>query len=137
MTANRPWTVTTEPGTPTRVAVTLTPSDTTDDRDALLSDGVVELVAALVGAATGTAPVVVDIRCGVDGAARAVEAYVAAARGLVQSFVLERTPPAGPVNLVVSAPEQDADRTATFDYLGSPDGGFSWGACYDLREDAS
>ena len=131
------WTVTTDPGTPVTVTVALRPSDTPADRDALLSAGIVDLVAALVSAATGTDPVVLDIRCHPDAGARAVEAYVAAARGLVQSFVLERKAGAGPVNLVVSAAEQDADRVATLAYLGSPDGGFSWGACYDLREDVS
>jgi hypothetical protein len=132
-----PWTVTTEPGTPVRVTVALRPADTPADRDALLSAGIVDLVAAVVSAATGTDPVVVDIRCHGGNGVRAVEAYVAAARGLVQSFVLERTAPSGPVNLVVSAADQDADRDATLSYLGSSDGGFSWGACYDLREDAS
>lgn len=134
-----PWTVTTTPGSPVLVTVAVTPSPTAADRDALLSDGIVDLVGALVAAATGADPVVVDIRCQIDdpGSSRAVEAYIDAARGLVQSFVLERTGPVGPVNLVVSVPNQDADRDATFTYLGSPDGRFSWGAGYDLREDAS
>ncbi|WP_157970826.1 hypothetical protein [Nakamurella deserti] len=132
-----PWTVTTTHGRPVAVTVTLRPSAAPADRDALLSAGIVDLVAAMVAAATGTDPVVVDLRCLEGGDARAVEAYVAAARGLVQSFVLERSAPSGPVNLVVSAADQDADRHATLSYLGSSDGGFSWGACYDLREDAS
>lgn len=133
----RPWSLTTEPGAPVRIRVDLGQATATTERDALLSDGIVELVDELVAAAAGPDPVVVDIRCpgGDPASLRAVEAYLAAARGLVQSFVLERVAPAGPVNLVISDTGQIADREATWDYLGSADGGFSWGACYDLRED--
>ena len=138
-----PWTVTTGTGAPARVVVTVSLSDGRADpaaaRDALLADGIVDVVAALVRTATGSTPVAVDLRCDADGpaAVRAVEAYVAAVRGLVQSFVLERSAPAGPVNLVVSTPGQDTERDVTWRYLGSADGGFSWGACYDLREETS
>ncbi len=138
-----PWTVATETGAPTRIVVTVQLADAGTDtaaaRDALLSDGIVDLVAALVRTATGSTAVAVDLRCDTDGpeAVRAVEAFVAAVRGLVQSFVLERSAPAGPVNLVVSTSGQDGERDVTWRYLGSADGGFSWGACYDLREETA
>ena len=103
MTGAQPWTIATEAGPPVRVVVTVDPTGTAADRDALLSGGIVDLVAALVAAATGSTPVAVDLRCADGASPRATDAYVAAVRGLVQSFVLERTAPAGPVNVVVSA----------------------------------
>ncbi len=105
------------------------------DRDDLLTHGVVDLVAHLVGATEdGSSPVVVDVRVadGQDGVP-ALEAFVEAARGLAQSYVLENRQEIGPVNVVVSSGSQDDDRESTWDYLAGAAGSFSRGATYDLR----
>ena len=105
-------------------------------RDELLTQGVVDLVSHLVHATTdASSPVVVDVRLGEghDGDP-SLEAFVEAARGLVQSYVLESQQGIGPVNVVVSAASQHDDRQLTFDYLAGATGSFSRGATYDLRE---
>jgi hypothetical protein len=66
--------------------------------------------------------------------APAVEAFCEAVRGLIQSLVLESESPVRPVNLVVTAPEQQRERQQTFAFLSSEDGRFSCGARFDLRE---
>ena len=106
-------------------------------RDELLTQGVVDLVSHLVRATTdaASAAVVVDVRLGEghDGDP-SLEAFVEAARGLVQSYVLESQQGIGPANVVVSTASQDDDRQLTFDYLAGGTGSFSRGATYDLRE---
>jgi hypothetical protein len=104
-------------------------------RDDLLTQGVVDLVSHLVRATEDASTVVVDVRVG-DGkdGDPALEAFVEAARGLVQSYVLESQQAIGPLNVVVSSARQDGDRQLTFDYLAGETGSFSRGATYDLRE---
>ena len=94
-----------------------------------------DLVSHLVRATEDASTVVVDVRVG-DGkdGHPALEAFVEAARGLVQSYVLESRQGIGPLNVVVSSARQDGDRQLTFDYLAGETGSFSWGATYDLRE---
>jgi hypothetical protein len=106
------------------------------DRDDLLTHGVVDLVSHLVRSTEDASTVVVvDVRVG-DGhdGDPALEAFVEAARGLVQSYVLESQQGIGPLNVVVSSARQDGDRQLTFDYLAGDTGSFSRGATYDLRE---
>lgn len=105
-------------------------------RDELLTQGVVDLVSHLVRATEdASSAVVVDVRLGEghDGDP-SLEAFVEAARGLVQSYVLESQLRIGPANVVVSTASQDDDRQLTFDYLAGETGSFSRGATYDLRE---
>ena len=111
------------------------PRDATE-RDQLLTQGVVDLVSSLVEATQdGSTPVVVDLRLAVGhDPAPPLEAFVEAARGLVQSYVLESQQGIGPLNVVVSRAGQDDDRRLTWDYLAGGTGSFSRGATYDLRE---
>jgi hypothetical protein len=105
------------------------------DRDHLMTQWVVDLVAHLVRATEDVSgPVAVDMRFG-DGhvGVPALEGFVEAARGLVQSYVLESQQGIGPVNVVVSRADQDHDRQLTWDYLAGETGSFSRGATYDLR----
>jgi hypothetical protein len=118
------------------VSVRLEPPSDAADRDHLLTQGVVDLVRHLVDATIdGSSPVAVDIRLG-DGrdTAPSMEAFVEAARGLVQSYVLESQQGIGPLNVVVSRSSQDDDRRLTWSYLSGGTGSFSRGATYDLRE---
>ena len=118
------------------VTVQLEPPREPADRDHLMTQGVVDVVSHLVQATEDTSrPVVVDLRFG-DGhdGVPPLEGFVEAARGLVQSYVLERQQGIGPVNVVVSRASQDHDRQLTWDYLAGATGSFSRGATYDLRE---
>jgi hypothetical protein len=134
--ASTPWTLhRTAEGRLARITVTVSRSSTAADRDELLTAGVVEVMAHLVAASTDAPAVVVDLQVpAAPGSAPAVEAFAEAVRGLVQSLVLESTPPVRPVNLVVSTPDQHDERQQTLAFLASDDGGFSCGARFDLRE---
>lgn len=120
-----------------RIVVELSATPGVASRDELLTDGVVALVAQLARVAGGPPerPIAVDVRVP-EASPPAVEceAFVEAARGLVQSLVLERGKSIGPVNVVVSHPAQEQDRAATWAYLAAGTGSFSRGATYDLRE---
>jgi hypothetical protein len=111
----------------------------TEERDLLLTEGVFEVIRFLVEAAR-TAPegaaVVSLVVTASPASAPTTEAFVEAVRGLVQSFTLERDPSTPAVNIVVSGPGQEADRSATLEYLSGVDGRFSRGTTYDLRETA-
>lgn len=131
-----PWTLrrTTE-GELTRITVVVSRASTTGDRDELLTSGIVEVMAHLVAASTDAPAVVVDLQVPVArSSAPAVEAFCEAVRGLIQSLVLESDSPVRPVNLVVTAPDQQRERQQTFALLSSEDGRFSCGARFDLRE---
>jgi hypothetical protein len=118
------------------VTVQLADPGDADGRDHLLTEGVVDLVRHLVEATEdGTAPAAVDLRVEeADSRRPVVEAFVEAARGLVQSYVLENQQAIGPVNVVVSHATQEGDRQVTWSYLAAETGSFSRGATYDLRE---
>jgi hypothetical protein len=120
-----------------RIVVELGAALSAAARDELLTDGVVALVEQLAQAAAGPPerPVAVDVRIpAASPSALECEAFVEAARGLVQSLVLERGKSIGPVNVVISHPAQEQDRAATWAYLAAGTGSFSRGATYDLRE---
>ena len=105
-------------------------------RDDLLTQGVVDLVSHLVRATQGDAcAVVVDVQISdAHDGDPSLEAFVEAARGLVQSYVLESQQGIGPVNVVVSRTSQEGDRQLTLNFLAGTTGSFARGATYDLRE---
>ncbi|WP_336662284.1 hypothetical protein [Leucobacter sp. USHLN154] len=109
-------------------------------RSALLTAtvySVVEFLAA-VEHAPPQGSAVIDIRLppftGARQAAEA-EAFVHAAKGLVQSWTLERGSASSPANVVVSESGQDAAREAAVEYFTSELGAFSRGSLFDLREE--
>jgi hypothetical protein len=135
-TTATPWSLRrTAAGELARVAVVVTRASTTADRDELLTSGIVEVMAHLVAASTDAPAVAVDLQVPAGRSdAPAVEAFIEAVRGLVQSLVLESAAPVRPVNLVVSTPEQHRELERTLAFLASDDGRFSCGARFDLRE---
>lgn len=112
-----------------------------DARDELLVAGTEALVTALVTATAGTsAGVALDIRTADDAAPGLASAhraaFIDACHGLVHAYVAEEGTAIGPVNIVVSAEAQQADRELTLELLASPDGEFTRGAVIDLRDAA-
>lgn len=127
-------------GRQNRLTVVLAEVQTAQDEEALLTRGIHEVVRFLVESAhsgpDGSA--VIDLRTSETlsvSSAPACYAYIEAVRGLLQSHTLERGAAAPATNLVVSSADQAEARERTLQYLGSPGGGFSRGATYDLRED--
>jgi hypothetical protein len=129
----QPWTISSQDdGSLAIIVISLHRAESADERDALLGAGIVATVEEL--AAIGDRRTIVDVRTSdAVGSERAWEGFIQAARGLVQSLALERGSAAGPINLMISSTDQEDDRRGTVAYLGSDNGDFSWGACYDLR----
>lgn len=104
-------------------------------RDELLTDGVFAVVSFLAGALEGsgvkTATVVVVTG---DSSPAASEAFIDAARGLVQSLTLERAGMTPAANIVICDEAADSpDVLAAVQFLQSPGGQFSRGTSFDLR----
>jgi hypothetical protein len=131
-----PWTVQRTPeGELARITVTVPEVSTTQERDELLTGGVVDVMSHLVKAYSDAPAIMVDLQVPASrSSAPAVEAFSEAVRGLIQSLVLESERPVRPVNIVVTTPDQQRERQRTLAFLSSADGRFSCGARFDLRE---
>lgn len=131
-----PWTVQRTPeGELARITVTVPEVSTTQERDELLTGGVVDLMSHLVKAYSDAPAIMVDLQVPASrSSAPAVEAFSEAVRGLIQSLVLESERPVRPVNIVLTTPDQQRERQRTLAFLASADGRFSCGARFDLRE---
>jgi hypothetical protein len=112
-------------------------TDSAEQRDALLTETVFAVIEYLAQAdARKDEVAVVDVRLQdtvPDAALPAVLAFVEAARGIVQAFVLETALTGPTTNVLVTSEGQTAARERTLDYLFSADGRYSRGATYDLR----
>jgi hypothetical protein len=109
------------------------------DRARLLTEGVFEVIEFLNRSGAGAAEAVVVHLIDESGPASApsTEAFIEAVRGLVQSATLERESSTPATNIVVTRRDQEEERTQTDAYLAGPDGRFSRGTTYDLRETAA